>query len=73
MGCDWRRSIHFVGFCIFCGQSVVAIIMIDGSKTRTWLVGVKVQSLYVIERHRNIISLNAHSRFQCPKVIRPFA
>ena len=42
--CDWQISIHF------CGQLVVAIIMIDSSKTHKPLVGVEVQSLYVIER-----------------------
>ena len=30
--CDWI-SIHFGWFLYFCGQSVVAVIMIDGSKT----------------------------------------
>ena len=32
----------------FCGQSVVTITMIDSSKTCNLLVGVEVQSLYVI-------------------------
>ena len=36
--CDWWISIHFASFCIFCGQSVVVIIMIDGSKTCKFLV-----------------------------------
>ena len=49
---DWRILINFVSFCIFCGQSVVAMIMIDGSKTRKSLVGVEVQCPYVIERRR---------------------
>ena len=49
--CDWRISIHFaVGFCIFCGQSVVAVIMIDGSETRKSLGRVEDQSPYFIER-----------------------
>ena len=48
--CDWQISIHFVGFCIFCGQLVVVVIMFDSSKTRKLLVGVEVQSPYVIER-----------------------
>ena len=39
---DWRISIHFVGFCIFCCQSVVAVIMIDSSKARKSLAGVEV-------------------------------
>ena len=39
-----------MGFDPFCGQSVVAVIMIDGSKTRKSLGGVEVQSPYVIER-----------------------
>ena len=37
-------------FLYFCGQPVVALIMIDSSKIRKTLVGVEVQSLYVIER-----------------------
>ena len=42
---DWQISIHFVSFCTYlCGQSVVLVIMIDSSKTRNSLVGVKVQS-----------------------------
>ena len=49
----WQVSIHLVGFCIFCGQLVVAVIMIDGSKTCKLLVIVEVQSPYVIERHSN--------------------
>ena len=49
--CDWWISIHFVGFCIFCGQQVVTVIMIDSSKTRKSLAGVEVQSLYVIENY----------------------
>ena len=53
MRCDWWMSIHLVGFCIFCGQSVVSVIMIDGSKTRKSLDGVEVQSLYVTERRSN--------------------
>ena len=36
-------------FLYFCGQSVVAIIMIDDSKTCKSLAGVEVQSLTVIE------------------------
>ena len=43
MRCDWRISIHFVGFCI-CGQSVVTVIMIDGSKIGKSLGEVDVQS-----------------------------
>ena len=53
VGCDWRISIHFVGFCIFCGQLVVSVIMIDGSKIHKSLAGVVVQSPYVIERRSN--------------------
>ena len=49
-------------FLYFCGQSVVAVIMIDSSKKRNSLVGVEVLSPYVIERrskHRNLrISFN---------------
>ena len=41
--CFWQISIHFVGFCIFCGQPVVAVIMIDSSKKCTSLVGVEVR------------------------------
>ena len=37
-------------FLYFCGQSVVAVIMIDSSKKRNSLVGVEVLSPYVIER-----------------------
>ena len=37
-------------FLYFCGQSVVAVVMIDSSKKRISLVGVEVQSPYVIER-----------------------
>ena len=50
--CDWRISIHFVGFCIFVVSPVVAVIMIDSSKTRNSLVGLKfrVQSQSAIER-----------------------
>ena len=41
-------------FLYFCGQLViVAIIMIDSSKTRKLLAGVDVQSPYVIERCGN--------------------
>ena len=48
--CDkWRIWIHFVGLCIFCGQPVVAvIIMIDSSKICKSLVGVEVHSLYSV-------------------------
>ena len=53
--CDWRISIHFVGFCIFCGRSFVAVIMIDGSKIHKSLAGVEVQSPYVIERRSKIL------------------
>ena len=38
-------------FLYFCSQLVVAEIMIDSSKTHKSLVGVEVQSPYVIERH----------------------
>ena len=48
--CDRLISIHFVGFCIFRGQVVVFIIMIDGSKIHKSLAGIEVQSPYVIER-----------------------
>ena len=37
-------------FLYFCGQSVVAVIMIDGSKTDKSLVTVEVQRPFVIER-----------------------
>ena len=47
--CDWRISIHFVSFCIFCGQSAVAVFMIDGGETRKSLAGVEVRSPHVIE------------------------
>ena len=49
----WQISIHLVGFCIFCGQLVVAVIMIDGNKTCKLLVIVEVQSPYVVERRIN--------------------
>ena len=49
MSYDWWILIHFVSFFIFCGQSVVAVIMIDGSKTRKLLLEVEVPSPYVIE------------------------
>ena len=41
-------------FLYFCGKSVVAVIMIDSGKKRNSLVGVEVQSPYVIERRSNI-------------------
>ena len=41
-------------FLYFCGQPVVAVIMIDSSKKRNSLVGVEVLSPYVIERRSNI-------------------
>ena len=47
----------------FCGQSVVVVIMIDGRKTRNSLVGVEVQSPYVIERHSNIFQYAAPGCF----------
>ena len=37
-------------FLYICGQSVVALIMIDSSKKRISLVGVEVKSPYVIEK-----------------------
>ena len=46
--CNWLILIHFVSFCILCGQSVVAIIMIDGSETCNSLVGVEVKSPYML-------------------------
>ena len=60
-------------FLYFCGQSVVAVIMIDSSKKRNSLVGVEVLSPYVIERRSNgerrstlacwsLISLNAPNK-----------
>ena len=55
-------------FLYFCGQSVVAVIMIDSSKKCNSLVGVEVQSLYVIERHSkqqrqlNIVSIGLTSK-----------
>ena len=58
MHCDWRISIHLVGFCIFGGQPVVAVFMIDSSKTRKSLVRVEVQSPYVIERRSMTYSLD---------------
>ena len=39
----------------FSDQSVVAEIVIDGSKMRKSLTGVEVQGLYVIERCSNLI------------------
>ena len=51
---DWRIWIHFVGFCIFCGQLVVAvIIMINSSKICKSLVGLKfrVCTVHDLERH----------------------
>ena len=38
---DWRILIHFVDFFIFCGPPVVAVILIDSSKTRKSLLGLK--------------------------------
>ena len=38
---------------VFLRLVVVALIMIDSSRTRNSLVGVKVQSLHVIERCSN--------------------
>ena len=38
----------------FCGQSVFAVATIDISKTYKSLVGVEVQSSYVIERCSNL-------------------
>ena len=43
---------------IFCGQPVVAVIMIDGSETCKSLAGVEVQCLYVIERLSKGVFLN---------------
>ena len=52
--CDWPILIQFVvRFCIFCGQSFVAVIVCDDSKTRKSLGGVKVPCPYVIERRSN--------------------
>ena len=51
--CDWWILIHFVGFCIFCGHLVVALIMIGSSKKCKSLVGVEVLSPYVIEKRSN--------------------
>ena len=57
MCCDWRISIH-CWFLYFCGQSVVAVIMIGGSKTCKSLAGVgQVQSPYVIERQINSVKM----------------
>ena len=49
----WWIFIHFVGFCIFCGQLVVGVIVIGGSKTCNSLIGVELRSPYVIERRSN--------------------
>ena len=38
MCCDWQIWIHFVSFCNFSGQPVVAVIMIDSSKTCKFIV-----------------------------------
>ena len=52
---DLRISAHFVSFCILCIQLVViAIIMIDSSTIRKLLVGVEVQSPYIIERNTTV-------------------
>ena len=46
-------------FLYFCGEPVVAIVMIDSSRTRKSLVWVEVQSPYVIGRcSREIRSVN---------------
>ena len=42
-------------FLNFCGQPFVAVIMIDSSKACKLLVGVKVQSLYIIKRRYKIL------------------
>ena len=54
---DWRILIHFVDFFIFCGPPVVAVTMIDSSKTRKSLAGVEVQSSYVIERRSKLVGM----------------
>ena len=45
--CDFNPLCRFL---YFCGQPVVALIMIDSSKTRKSFSGVEVQSLSVIKR-----------------------
>ena len=65
MRCDWRMSIHFVEFCIFYGQSVVSVIMIDGSKTRKSLVGVEFQSPYATERRSNKLRASGNVKLIC--------
>ena len=64
MCCDWQISIHFVGSSIFLGgQSVVFVIMIDGSKIHKSLPGVEVQSPYVIARRSKLGSWNKHPAY----------
>ena len=47
-------------FLYFCGQPVVAVIMIDSCKKRNSLVGVEVLSPYVIERCSKQICIDLH-------------
>ena len=47
--CEWLILIHFVDFCIFVGQPVVTVIMIDSSEICKLLV----QRPYVTERCSN--------------------
>ena len=47
--CDWQTFIYTIVSCIFCSQVVVVVIIFDSSKTRKLVVGVEVQSLFVIE------------------------
>ena len=55
MHSDWWILIHLVGFCILCGLTVVAVIIMDSSKTCKSLVGVEVQSPYAIGHEGTVI------------------
>ena len=48
-------------FPYFCSQPVVAVNMIDSSKTHKSLVGVAVQSVFVIERCSKYSEFMVHS------------
>ena len=47
---DWQILIHFVIFCIFCGQLIVAVTITDNTARCKLVVGVEVQRTNVIER-----------------------
>ena len=42
-------------FLYFCGQPVVAVILIEGSKTSKLLLEVELPSLYAIEKRSKVV------------------